>query len=76
MFKVSDIAKMQGQSGIVMWKNISDGNKMTENKNDRSETDFASVQDSLNMQRTASNERIVLSEIPNTTFLTKILLLH
>ena len=76
MFKVSDIAKMQGQSGIVMWKNISDVNKMTENKNDRSETDFASVQDSLNMQRTASNERIVLSEIPNTTFLTKILLLH
>lgn len=29
MFKVSDIAKMQGQSGIVMWKNISDGNKVT-----------------------------------------------
>lgn len=76
MFKVSDIAKMQGQSGIVMWKNTSDGNKMTENKNDRSETDFTSVQDSLNMQRTASNETIALSEIPNITLLTKILLLH
>ena len=76
MFKVSDIAKMQGQSGIVMWKNTSDGNKMTENKNGRSETDFTSVQDSLNMQRTASNETIALSEIPNITLLTKILLLH
>ena len=43
MFKVSDIDKVQGQSGIVMWKNSSDGNKMTENKNDRSETDFTSV---------------------------------
>ena len=76
MFKVSDIAKMQRQSGIVMWKNISDENKMTENKNDKSETDFASVQDSLNMQRTASNETIVLSEIPNITLLTKMWLLH
>ena len=48
---------------------------MTE-KNDRSEKDFASVQNSLNMQRTALNEAIVLSEIPNIILLTKMLLLH
>ena len=42
---------------------------MTE-KNDRSEKDFASV------QRTALNEAIVLSEIPNIILLTKMLLLH
>ena len=45
-------------------------------KNDRSQKDFASVQHSLNMQRTALNETIVLSEIPNIILLTKMLSLH
>ena len=49
---------------------------MTENKNDRSEKEFASVQNSLNMHRTAPNEAIVLSEIPNIILLTKMLLSH
>ena len=38
-------------------KNISDGKEMSDNINDTiNETDFASVEDSLNMHRTASNE--------------------
>ena len=38
---------------------------MTENTNERSETDFASVEGPLNMYRTASNGAILVSEIPN-----------
>ena len=34
---------------------------MTENINDRSETEFSSVEDSLNMHRTASNEATLVS---------------
>ena len=38
-------------------KNISDGKEMSDNTNGTiNETDFASVEDSLNMHRTASNE--------------------
>ena len=40
---------------------------MTKNINDRSETEFASVEDPLNMQKTASNETTLASEIPNIT---------
>ena len=38
---------------------------MTKNINDRSETEFASVEDPLNMHKTASNETTLASEIPN-----------
>ena len=38
---------------------------MTENINDRSETEFASVEDLLNMHRIASNKITLVSEIPN-----------
>ena len=38
---------------------------MTENINDRSETEFALVEDLLNMHRTASNETTLVSQIPN-----------
>ena len=40
---------------------------MTENINSRSETKFASVEDYLNMHRTASSETILVSEILNIT---------
>ena len=40
---------------------------MTENINSRSETKFASVEDHLNMHRTASSETTLVSEIPNIT---------
>ena len=49
---------------------------MTENKNDRSATDFASVEDPLNMNRTASNETVVLSEVSNIILLAKMILLY
>ena len=64
-FKFSDIVETQGQSECVTEKNVSDGKDMTENTNERSETDFASVEDPLNMYRTASTGAILVSEIPN-----------
>ena len=48
---------------VLLKKNVLDGKEMTENINDRSE--FALLEDHLNMQRTASNETSVVSEIPN-----------
>ena len=48
MFKFSDIVEIQGETGNVTEKNISDGKEMTENVNyKRSETEFASVEDPL-----------------------------
>ena len=47
-------------------KNISDGKEMIDNINGtKSEIEFASVEDSLNMHRTASNEAALVSDIPN-----------
>ena len=65
MFKFSDIVEIQGESECVTEKNVFDGKEMTENINDRSETDFTSVKDPLNMHRTAPNEITLVSEIPN-----------
>ena len=65
MFKFSDIAEIQGQSECVTEKNVSDRKESTENINDRSETEFASVEDPLNMHRIASNETTLVSDIPN-----------
>ena len=51
MFKSSDIAEMQGETESAN-ENISDGKETTENVNDiRSETELASVEDPLSMQR-------------------------
>ena len=49
----------------VLLKNISDEKEMTKNANERSETEFASVEDPLNIHRTASYETTLVSEIPN-----------
>ena len=38
---------------------------MTKNINDRSQTQFASFEDLLNMQRTTSSEITLASELPN-----------
>ena len=65
MFKFSDIVEVQGRSAWVLQKNVSDGKEMAENINDRSKAEFASVEDPLNMHRTASNETTFVSEIPN-----------
>ena len=61
-----DISIAKGLSSEEMFDgNVSDGKEMTENINDRSESKFASVEDPLNMYRTASNEITLVSEIPN-----------
>ena len=65
MFRFSDIVEIQGQSECVTEKNVSDRKEITENINDRSETEFSSVEDPLNMHRAASNETTLVSEIPN-----------
>ena len=65
MFNFSDIVEIQGQSECVTEKNVSDGKIMTENINDRSKTEFSSVEDPLNMHRTKSNEKTVVSQMPN-----------
>ena len=71
----SDTAEIQGQFEYINEKNDSDGKEMSENINDRSETEFALVQDPLNMHRTASDETILISDIPNIIN-KKMLLLH
>ena len=65
MFTFSDIVKIQGQSECVSKKNVSNRKESTENINDRSETEFALVEDPLNMQRTVSNKTTLVSDIPN-----------
>ena len=63
MFKFSDIAETQEETKSVIEKNISYGKEMRDNITvTRSETEFASVEDPLNMQWTASNETTLLSE--------------
>ena len=63
-FKFSDIVEIQRETASVTEKNISDRKEMTENVNyNRSETEFASVEDPLNMYGTASNETTLVSEI-------------
>ena len=64
-FKFYDIAEIQGQSECVTEENVSDGKEVTENINDRSETESASVENPLNTHRTASNETTLVSEISN-----------
>ena len=65
IFKFSNIVEIQGQTETYT-ENISDGKEMTGNLNDiRSNTEFASVEDSLNMHRTASKEITLVSEISN-----------
>ena len=72
---LSDIAEIPGQFECINKKNDSDRKEMSKNINDRSETEFALVQDPLNMHRTASDETILISDIPNIIN-KKMLLLH
>ena len=65
MFKFSDIVQIQEQSEFATEKNVSDGKEMTENINDRSEIEFASVEDPLNMHRNATYETTLVFEIPS-----------
>ena len=64
MFKFSDIIEIQGQNKNVTEKIISGRKEVGEEGND-TETKHASVEDSLNMCKTASNETTLVSEIPS-----------
>ena len=64
MFRFSYILEVQGQNKNVTEKIISDRKEVSENRND-TETEYASVEDPLNMCRTASNETTLVSEIPS-----------
>ena len=69
MFKSSDIVEIQGQNSNVTEETISDKKEMsesiyTESIND-TETEYASVEDLLNMHMTASKVTTLISMIPN-----------
>ena len=64
MFRSSDVVEIQGQNKNVTEKNISDRKEGSENRND-TETEYASIEDPLNIYRTASNETSLVSEIPS-----------
>ena len=64
MFNFSGVVEVQGQSECATDKSVSDRKEMTENINDRNEAEFASVEDTLNMHRTALNETTLVSQIP------------
>ena len=66
LLKFSDIVQIQGKSECLTEKIVSDKKEMTENIYDRSEIEFASVEDPLNVHITASNETTLVSEIPYT----------
>ena len=64
MLKFSKLVQIQGQLRILLKGNISGGKEMTENiNNTRSEIEFTSFEDPLNMPITSSNEATLVSEI-------------
>ena len=64
MLKFSKLVQIQGQLRILLKGNISGGKEMTENiNNTRTEIEFASFEDPLNMPITSSNEATLVSEI-------------
>ena len=67
MFKFPILLKFKEKLRVLLKKNILDGKSMSKNINGTiSETEFASVKDSLNMYRTATMETSLASETPNT----------
>ena len=64
MFRFSDIIEIQAKNKNVTEKIISGRKEVGEKGND-TETEHASVEDSLNMYKTASNETTLVSEIPS-----------
>ena len=64
IFMFSEVFEIQEQNKNVTEKNISDRKQTTENRNDI-EIEYASVEDTLSMDRNASNETTLISDIPN-----------
>ena len=64
IFMFSEVVEIQEQNKNVTEKNISDRKQTSENRNDI-EIEYASVEDTLSMDRNASNETTLISDIPN-----------
>ena len=66
MFRFSNInLEIHGENESIAKKVILDWKEMRENINHiESRTEYASVEDPLNMHRTASNKATLISEIP------------
>ena len=61
-----DINENQEESESVTENGISDGKEMNKNNNENArEAEYASVEDPLNIHRSATNETTPISEIPN-----------
>ena len=73
MFRFFEIVEIQGENESATEKIMSDSTEISESIND-TKTEYASVEDPLSMYRTASNETILISEIPN--IMREMLLLH
>ena len=73
MFRFFEIVEIQGENESATEKIMSDSTEISESIND-TKTEYASVEDPLSMYRTASNETILISEIPN--IMKEMLLLH
>ena len=66
MLHFSDINENQEETESVTENVISDGKEINKNNNENtSEAEYASVKDPLNMNRTATNETNLISDIPN-----------
>ena len=63
MFRFPNIIESQGQNESVIGKTIFDKKEESVNKNDI-ETIYTSIEDPINMDKTASNVRNLVSEIP------------
>ena len=57
--------KIKIKTGSVTKNGISDENEMDKNIQVKQNAEYASVEDPLNMHRTATNEITLISEIPN-----------
>ena len=64
IFMFSEVFEIEEQNKNVTEKNISDRKQTSENRNDI-EIEYASVEDTLSMDRNASNETTLISDIPN-----------
>ena len=66
MLNFSDINENQEETESVTKNGISNVKEINKNDNENaSEAEYVSVEDPLNMHRTATNETTLISEIPN-----------
>ena len=62
MFRFSDIIEIGGENKNVTHKGISEGEEVSENRDD-TKTEYASDENPLKINRSTSNETTLVSEI-------------